>query len=239
MSGTLLPLEMHRDVLGLDPARCALKSYPSPFPEKNRMNILLDGFTTRYSKRSTDEYLRMARMIDRIAAETPGGAAVFFPSYNVLQGVVPLMKSERMLVQKEKMKPSEVGAMLRDFAKGGVLCCVQGGSYAEGIDYANGEIKCAVVVGVALEEMSMEVEALIGYYDEKFGRGWDYGYLYPGVIRAVQAAGRAIRKDEDRAIVVYMDERFRWKNYRTLLPNERYAVAEDPIPYMKKFWEEG
>ncbi|MDD2655886.1 MAG: ATP-dependent DNA helicase [Candidatus ainarchaeum sp.] len=238
MSGTLLPLEMHRDVLGLDPARCALKSYPSPFPEKNRMNILLEGFTTRYSKRSTDEYLRMARMIDRIAAETPGGAAVFFPSYNVLQGVVPLMGSGRMLVQKEKMKPSEVGAMLRDFGRGGVLCGVQGGSLAEGIDYANGEIKCAVVVGVALEEMSMEVEALIEYYDEKFGRGWDYGYLYPGVIRAVQAAGRAIRKDEDRAVVVYMDERFRWKNYRTLLPNERYAVAEDPVPYMKKFWEE-
>ena len=238
MSGTLLPLEMHRDVLGLDPARCILRSYPSPFPEKNRMNILLEGFTTRYSKRSAEEYLKMARMIDKIASETPGGAAVFFPSYNVLQGVVPLMKSERMLVQKEKMKPSEVGAMLKDFAKGGVLCGVQGGSMAEGIDYANGEIKCAVVVGVALEEMSMEVDALIDYYDEKFGRGWDYGYLYPGVIRAVQAAGRAIRKDEDRAIVVYMDERFRWKNYRTLLPNDRYAVADDPIPYMRKFWEE-
>ena len=58
------------------------------------------------------------------------------------------------------------------------------------------------------------------------------------MIRAVQAAGRAIRKDEDRAIVVYMDERFRWKNYRTLLPNERYAVADDPVPYMRKFWEE-
>lgn len=238
MSGTLLPLEMHRDVLGLDPARCILRSYPSPFPEKNRMNILLEGFTTRYSKRSTDEYLRMARMIDRIAAETPGGAAVFFPSYNVLQGVVPLMRSERMLVQKEKMRPSEVGAMLKDFAKGGVLCGVQGGSLAEGIDLCNGEIKCAVVVGVALEEMSMEVDALIDYYDEKFGRGWDYGYLYPGVIRAVQAAGRAIRKDEDRAVVVYMDERFRWKNYRTLLPDERYAVAEDPVPYMRKFWED-
>lgn len=237
MSGTLLPLEMHRDVLGLERERCVLRSYPSPFPEKNRMNILLEGFTTRYSKRSAEEYLRMAGMIDRIAAETPGGVAVFFPSYNVLQGVVPLMKSGRVLVQKERMKPSEVGAMLRDFAKGGVLCAVQGGSLGEGVDYSNGEIKCAVVVGVALEEMSMEVEALIDYYEEKFGRGWDYGYLYPGVIRAVQAAGRAIRKEGDRAIIVYMDERFRWKNYRALLPDERYAVAEDPLPYMRKFWE--
>jgi len=238
MSGTLLPLEMHRDVLGLDPARCMLRSYPSPFPEKNRMNILLEGFTTRYSKRSAEEYLKMAGMIDRIVAETPGGAAVFFPSYNVLQGVVPLMKSKRVLVQREKMRPSEVGAMLREFAKGGVLCAVQGGSLAEGVDYCNGEIKCAVVVGIALEEMSMEVEALIGYYEEKFGRGWDYGYLYPGVIRAVQAAGRAIRKDGDRAVVVYMDERFKWRNYRSLLPDERYAVTKDPAPYIRKFWEE-
>ncbi len=238
MSGTLLPLEMHRDVLGLDAGRCILKSYPSPFPEKNRMNILLEGFTTRYSRRSADEYLKMARMIDGIVRESPGGTAVFFPSYKVLEGVAPLMKSGRMLVQKGRMRPSEVGAMLRDFSKGGVLCAVQGGSLGEGVDYANGEIKCAVVVGIALEEMSMEVEALIEYYEEKFGRGWDYGYLYPGVIRAVQAAGRAIRKEQDRAVVVYMDERFRWKNYRKLLPNERYVVSDDPVVYMRRFWEE-
>lgn len=237
-SGTLLPLEMHRDVLGLDVARTTLKQYSSPFPPENRMGILLEGFTTRYSHRDPEQFKRMAEMLDRIVAATPGGTALFFPSYVVLNAIIPFMKSSPLIVQREKMKPSEIGELLKEFRERGILCCVQGGSLAEGVDYCQQEIKTAVVVGIALEEMDLEVEALIDHYEEKFGRGWDYGYLYPGVIKAVQSAGRAIRKETDRAVLIYMDDRFRWKNYRPMLPKEeRFISTPDPVPYMEKFWE--
>ena len=236
-SGTLLPLEMHRDILGLDPERTKMKAYPSPFMKNNKLNIILEGFTTRYSQRDAEQYNKMAGMLDRIIASTPGGTALFFPSYKVMGAVIPFMKARNLLVQWERMKPTEVGELLKSFRKRGTLCAVQGGSCAEGIDYNQGEIKTAVIVGIALDEMSLEVESLIQHYDGKFGQGWNYGYLYPGVTKAIQSGGRAIRKETDRAVVIYMDERFKWKNYRSMLPKEeRFTLTTAPIEYIENFW---
>jgi DNA excision repair protein ERCC-2 len=138
------------------------------------------------------------------------------------------------------MKPSEFRQMLKEFRHGGqVLCGVQGGSLAEGVDYCAGEIKTVVIVGVALDEMDVEKRALIDYYDRKFGRGWDYGYLYPGTIKALQAAGRARRKDGDRVAVVYMDERFQWGKYSWILnKDEKLVVSESPEREVRGFWKE-
>ncbi len=236
MSGTLLPLEMHRDILGLDPKRTVMKSYPSPFDRSSVVNVVTENITTRYSKRDDEGYETIAKNLDAIIAKTPGGTAIFFPSYKVLDHVMPRVLSRNLHVQKPSMKPSEVRKMLRDFKGGGVLCGVQGGSLSEGVDYCEGEIKTVVIVGVALEEMGLETRALIDYYDEKFGRGWDYGYLYPGTIKALQAAGRARRKESDRVAVVYMDERFKWGKYNWILnKNERIVVTDKPETFVEEF----
>ena len=237
-SGTLQPLEMHRDVLGLDPGRTKMKTYSSPFSKKNKLNMVLEGFTTRYSQRQPEQYKRMGGMLDKIIKSTPGGTALFFPSYKVMNSVLPFMKSRNLLLQRERMNPTEIGELLKEFQNRGTLCAVQGGSLSEGVDYSQGEIKTAVIVGIALDEMSLEIESLIEHYDEKFGQGWNYGYLYPGVTKAIQSAGRAIRKETDRAVLVYMDERFKWKNYSAMLPkDERFVLTGDPLPHMDKFWE--
>jgi DNA excision repair protein ERCC-2 len=238
MSGTLVPLEMHRDILGLDKERTIMKSYPSPFDSRNTINIITEDLTTKYSKRNVETYSAMANSLDRIIGKTPGGTAVFFPSYGVMNNVLSLMKTERLLVQSSGMKPHQVREMIKDFKKGGVLCGVQGGSFSEGVDYPEGEIKTAVVVGVALEEMDVETRALIDYYDEKFGRGWDYGYLYPGTIKALQAAGRGRRKESDRVAIVYMDERFKWNKYNWILnKDERTIVTNKPEDEVANFWK--
>jgi DNA excision repair protein ERCC-2 len=237
MSGTLLPLEMHRDILGLDPERTTMKSYRSPFDTANIVNIITENYTTKYSRRNEKEYSAMASSLDRIAGQTPGGTAVFFPSYGVMDSVIAHMKSKDLLVQSPGMKPPEVRQMIKKFRDGGMLCGVQGGSLSEGVDYSEGEIKTAVIVGVALEEMDVETRALIDYYDEKFGRGWDYGYLYPGTIKALQAAGRGRRKESDRLAVVYMDERFRWNKYNWILNKDELIVVTDrPEGAVEEFW---
>jgi len=238
MSGTLLPLEMYRDVLGLEEKRSIMKQYSSPFSKSNKLNIIVEGITTRYSRRNFEEYEKFAEKIDNIAKATPGGTAVFFASYKVMNNVLPLIKTRPIFAQRERMKPREVYEIFKRFSEeGGMLCAVQGGSLSEGIDYNKGQIKTVVVAGIALEEMGLEVEALIDYYQEKFGKGWEYGYIYPAVMKAMQAGGRAIRKHEDRAAVVYMDERFRWRNYKKLFPeDESFVISSEPEKYVKKFW---
>jgi DNA excision repair protein ERCC-2 len=238
MSGTLLPLEMHRDILGLDKERTVMRTYPSPFDKRNTVNIVANNLTTKYSRRGIEEYTAIADKTDRIISRTPGGTAVFFPSYKVMDAVLPLMRSRNLLIQKTGMKPHETRQLLKDFKDGGVLCGVQGGSLSEGVDYCEGEIKTVVIVGVALDEMGVETQALIDYYDEKFGRGWDYGYLYPGTIKALQAAGRARRKESDRVAIVYLDERFQWSKYSWILnKQERIIITDTPEDEVGRFWE--
>ncbi|MBI5051607.1 ATP-dependent DNA helicase, partial [Candidatus Micrarchaeota archaeon] len=240
MSGTLLPLEMHRDLIGLNPWRTKLKKYNSPFNEKNSMNLIVEGVTTRYSKRNYELYSEIASRLDKIIRASPDGVALFFPSYRVLNSVLPLLEGHNLLIQQESMLPSETADLIRKFKSGGVLCGVQGGSLSEGIDYSNGEIKTAVIIGIALEEPSLETNALIEYYQEKYGKGWEYGYTYPAIIKALQAAGRGIRKESDRAAIVFMDERFNWKNYKSILDDGRtFIVTSEPERYVEKFWSKG
>lgn len=238
MSGTLQPFEMHVDVLGLDKERVEAKDYPSPFPERNIINIIATSATTRYSKRNHETYATIAGEIEKIVEATPGGVAVFFPSYNVMNEVIPLTNIPKEVhTQHSNMGPHEIRALIGRFSEdGGVLCGVQGGSLAEGVDFCNEEIKTIVIVGVGLEEMSAEIEALITYYEKKFQKGWEYAYLYPGTIKALQAAGRARRKESDRVAVVYFDERFRWKNYKWIFGHAHVVTTATPSRYVKDFW---
>ena len=85
--------------------------------------------------------------------------------------------------------------------------------------------------------MSLEVEALIDYCEEKFGRGWEYGYMFPAVIKALQASGRCIRSEHDRAVAVFLDERFKWGNYQRCFPRDfSCVVTAEPEKYAKAFW---
>lgn len=242
MSATLHPMHMYRDVLGLDEKRTVMKSYPSPFPKSNKLNLIVEGTTTRYSHRNFEEFRKIGEMVDRAHAPR-GKTAVFFPSYSVLSSVLQFIKAAPKFVQNERMPPRELHKLAKEFSsQGGMLIAVQGGSLSEGLDFGNGEIKTAVVVGIALEEMNLEIKSLIDYYQGKFGKGWEYAYIYPAVTRALQSAGRAIRKDEDKAAIIYLDERFSWQNYRKLFPSdEKFAVvkAEEMGKCLEAFWADG
>lgn len=238
MSATLVPLEMHRDVLGLQKSKTVMKSYPSPFSSESLQNIICSGVTTKFTERNEDNYLKIAEKINMVDDATPGGMAAFFPSYHVMKRILPYLRNQNIFYQESNMKPKDIRCLINDFRKKqGILCGVQGGSLAEGVDYSKGEIKTVVIVGVALDEMNIETNALIDYYERKFGKGWEYGYLYPGTIKALQAAGRGRRKDSDRVAVVYMDERFKWKKYNWIFGRkDRTLLTSVPEKYVSEFW---
>jgi DNA excision repair protein ERCC-2 len=94
------------------------------------------------------------------------------------------------------------------------------GSFGEGIDLPGDFLKGVIVVGLPLTRPDLESKSLIDYYDKKFGKGWDYGYLYPAFTKAIQSSGRCIRTEKDRGVVVFLDERYAWPRYYNCFPKD-------------------
>ncbi len=246
MSGTLLPQNMYADVLGFNPGNTLLREYRSPFPLENRVSIIVPNVTTRYSKRSEFMFGKYASMISQMASIVPGNVAVFFPAYHLMDRVRGLVDEKkigkRVFVERRGMSKEERMGLHNQLVNlmdcgGGLLMGVQAGSFSEGMDYANNLLDAVVIVGLPLETPNLEVKSLIEYYDFRFERGWDYGYVYPAMNRALQAAGRCIRTEKDRGVIVFMDERFRWGNYSKCFPKEfDLIVSEMPERYIRKFF---
>jgi len=243
MSGTLVPLQMYADVLGLSLSRTVLREYSSPFPKENRLILLTPGVTTKYSERSDYMYLKYATMISSMAKDIPGNLAVFFPSYRMLETIrthLELMDhGKAILAERQDMKKDDRIQLHNQLmnAKGTFLLGVQAGSMSEGVDYANNILSAVIVVGLPLEIPNLETKSLIEYYDFKYERGWDYGYIYPAMNRALQAAGRCIRSETDKGAIVLMDERFKWHNYAKCFPADfEFTVSEIPEKYIKRFF---
>jgi Rad3-related DNA helicase len=118
---------------------------------------------------------------------------------------------------------------------------VLGGVFGEGVDLV-GERLCGVaVVGVGLPGVSLERELIRTYYESRGELGFENAYLYPGINRVLQAAGRVIRSEDDRGVVVLMDQRFTTARYATLLPAVWRPLAVPAAGHLawglRSFWE--
>ncbi|MGM5480856.1 MAG: ATP-dependent DNA helicase [Nanobdellota archaeon] len=224
MSGTLTPPDMYVKLLGFPEKQTVTKSFPSPFPEKNRLNMVIAKTSTKYTHRGAQQYKNIADTITDIINATPGNSAIFFPSYKFKDDVGAYMENvEKTIFQERKeMDQSEREDMIARFRgyhkTGAALLGVVSGSFGEGIDLPGDELKTVVVVGLPLGRPDLETKALIDYYDTKFGDGWNYGYVYPAFNKIIQSAGRCIRSKDDKGVIVFLDERFTWPRYFRCFP---------------------
>ena len=135
-----------------------------------------------------------------------------------------LEESLTIIMQHSNMNEAEREEFLQAFEQedGGTLVafCVMGGIFGEGIDLKNDRLIGAVIVGTGLPQISNEREILKQYYDKQGLSGFDYAFRYPGINKVLQAAGRVIRTQEDRGIIVLLDERFLQSDYNALYPRE-------------------
>lgn len=244
MSGTLTPQEMYADLLGIPDSR--QETFKSPFPEENELNLVVPTLTSKYSERDDDMLQKYAWYMAQSFEAVDGNCAVFFPSYQMMHQVKELLRdrTERELfVEGRRMDKEEKQDLLDEFAstkKGGnsVLLGVAAGSFGEGVDFPGEILKAVFIAGIPLKRPDIETKGLIDFLDEKFGRGWDYGYSYPAMNRAIQAAGRCIRSSSDRGVIVYMDERYDWSNYRKVFPSGHSLVtSRAPWKEIEKFFE--
>lgn len=232
MSATLEPFDFYVQLLGFDPDRTDTLSLPSPFPQENRLILAVDSVDTSYRRRP-QAYGPIAELLPELLA--PGkNVLVLFPSYRFLQEVAARLTvaSHQLLVQNYQDSDSsreEMLAALRQNRQPVALLGVLGGAFAEGVDYPGETLSQVIVVSPALPQVSPERELLKRYFDEKLGQGFAYAYLVPGMTRVVQAAGRLIRSDQDRGVIVLVCRRFLHEPYFSLLPEDwRAQVAQTP-----------
>jgi DNA excision repair protein ERCC-2 len=233
MSGTLSPPSMFGDILGMKRSRREEKEYPSPFPRRNKLVILEDKVTTAYKKRSSSMYRTMGERIVSMAGSFPGNIAAFFPSYSMLFDVKEFLWGcpKRTIVEERSMTRTDKEHLITELKRakgmgGALLLGVMGGSLSEGVDYKDNLLTGVMVIGVPFAPPSLEVRALREYFRGKFGHvlGEEYSYVYPAMNKILQAAGRSIRSESDRAVVVLMDERLREPRYLKFLPEDLRPV---------------
>jgi DNA excision repair protein ERCC-2 len=189
--------------------------------------MIVPETTTKFTRRNKDEYKKIAEVCNKIIKKIPGNVALFFPSYGLRDNIYKdlyELSNKKMIIEKPKLNKEEKENILEQFKKhkneGAVLLAVSSGSFGEGIDLPGDFLKGAVIIGLPLEKPDLETKELIEYYEEKFGKGFDYGYVFPAITKCLQNAGRCIRSETDKGVIVLLDERFAWQNYYRCLPKD-------------------
>ena len=246
-SATLTPLDYFADILG--GGKGAVKvALPSPYDPANLLVAAVTGVSTRFEDREKS-VKRIAAVIAATASARPGNYIVYFPSYDYMEKVLKAFQSKypkvTAVVQTRGMKAEEREAFLAAFRDDGKLrvgFCVLGGSFSEGVDLPGGRLIGAVVVGVGLPGLSDERNLLRDHYEATRERGYDYAYTYPGVNRVLQAAGRVIRGETDRGVIVLADDRWAEPRYKELIPEQwshiQYAKTPSELANLASdFWQ--
>ena len=242
-SATLAPMTFYRDLTGLDGEKDALLDLPSPFPPENLL-ALRCALPLRYKEREASLDRLCACLKAFIGAKT-GNYLVCFPSYAFMRQAVERCEwNARVLVQTPDMDEAARRAFLEELTPNPrettAAFIVMGGAFSEGVDLPGGRVAGAAIVGTGVPQLSLEGDTLRGLYEEKYGRGYAYAYMYPGVAKVLQAAGRVIRSERDRGAVLLIDARWTDAEHRALIPPHwRVTPARDENDIAEKlaaFW---
>jgi len=233
-SATMAPLPATKQLLGGE-AEDACFSLPSPFPPEN-LTVVRRRINTRYTAREQTAGA-VAESIAEAALCKPGNYIAYFPSYAYLRLVQrPLegLETPPLWVQTPEMSEPDRAVFIEAFTQGQepkLGLCVLGSLFSEGIDLPGDQLIGVVIVGVGLPVPSLRLRAVQDCYHRHFGDGFAYACRIPGMQKVLQAAGRVIRTETDRGIVVLLDERYYQRDYASLLPehwrlrDERMEVA--------------
>ena len=247
-SATLLPVRYYKKLLSIETDDYAIYA-DSPFPKDSRLLLIGRDVSTRYTQRGPEMYRRIASYIVGAADAKKGNYMVFFPSYRVMEEVHSVFSEKcgkiSSAVQSPFMSEEDREVVLKEFdeirEESFVGFCVMGGIFSEGIDLPEDKLIGVIIVGTGLPQVCNEREIVKQYFSGIGSDGFEYAYLYPGMNKVLQSAGRVIRTENDRGLILLLDERFSTGRYRELFPREwsnaRHCTAESLTSYMQEFWE--
>jgi Rad3-related DNA helicase len=222
----------------------------SPFDPSQISVSIMDKISTRLSERD-DTLGAVCRVIAATVSAKRGNYMIFSPSFAYSEALARIFRAKypkiKVIEQRKNMTAAEKREFLGEFEKESesylIGFCVMGGIYSEGVDLAGDSLIGAVIVGIGIPALSYEREAIAEYYQEKYEEGKQYAYIYPGMNRVFQAAGRVIRREDDRGVIVLIDDRFDDPIYKKSLPELWSGVRfiDDPKrlrEVLDEFWQE-
>ncbi len=256
-SATLLPIHYYKELLSTSKEDYAIYA-ESPFDPSNRRILLGTDVSTKYTRRDREMYRRYAWYLIRTAKAKRGNYLAFFPSYRFMEEVyeefLDMLKETEdekesnleYIMQSQYMSEEAREIFLENFEeiseRSLVGFCVMGGIFSEGIDLTEDKLIGTMIVGTGLPQVCRERELLKIHFDKLGLRGFDYAYLYPGMNKVLQSAGRVIRTDRDRGVILLLDDRFRDGRYQETFPREwkdyRMCNIENVSEEIQGFWKE-
>ena len=248
-SATLLPIDYYKSLLSRAEDDYAI--YASSCFDQSKKQVLIGQDTSsKYTNRSLQEYQRIAAYIRKAVMGRQGNYLVFFSSYKMMEDVAECFEAIKpeqveVLCQTSHMTEVQREEFLEAFEEGRedslIGFCVMGSIFGEGIDLKRDRLIGAIIVGTGLPQVCNEREILKNYYDKLKGDGFRYAYLCPGMNKVLQAAGRVIRTEEDRGIILLLDQRFTRYQYRQMFPREwsdyQLCVLNTVEERLLHFWE--
>lgn len=256
-SATLLPVRYYMEQLAGREDDYAIYA-PSPFSPENRLLMIGQNVSTKYTRRNSAEYQKIVEYIIHFIEAKIGNYLLFFPSYRMLKDIqVPLEENLRMRTEKNPalsvyrlfpqnnaMSEQDREEFLSHFQdtdnQFSIGLCVLGGIFGEGIDLTDSQLIGAVIIGTGLPMVCTENELFRKFFNNRQKDGFTYAYQYPGMNKVLQAAGRVIRTDTDRGTILLLDERFLSDSYQQLFPREWFPHHVVNLSAMdtelQKFW---
>lgn len=248
-SATLSPMEYYKTVCGCP--RAAELDLPSPYQKENLCLIAYDGLSARFSDRKQTAS-ETAYVISEAISAKKGNYLVYFSSYahmkTVFRHFSRLAQDVTVIVQKPGMSYRERRRFLSVFGddrySNVVGFCVLGGTFSEGIDLAGEKLIGAIIVGMGTPGLSAQRNIMMEYYDHTMEKGREFAYVYPGMNKVLQAAGRVIRSENDRGMVLLIDDRYGEPSVKALFPSHwrHLRYTGDPVSLrhiLGEFWTSG
>jgi len=253
-SATLLPIQYYKKLLGGEPTDYEVYA-KSTFDEDKKALLIANDVTSKYTRRSEEEFRRIAQYIYEVVRQRHGNYMVFLPSHLFLEQVYHFFREMyydanvmECIIQEDCMSEAKREEFLLRFQGNGNIdtiligFCVMGGIFSEGIDLKRDSLIGAVIVGTGIPQVGGERQLLKEYFDAQGENGFDYAYRYPGMNKVLQSAGRVIRTAEDIGVVALLDERFLEPQYRRMFPREwsQYEVVNvsQIAGRIERFWNE-
>ena len=248
-SGTLLPIGYYKRLLSTEPENYAVYAH-SVFTPDQRLLFVGTDVSSKYTRRTPEEYVRIASYIKKISLAKQGNYIAFFPSYKMMLEVEQSFEylageAVDIIIQQQNMREQHREEFLREFqevrGRSMVAFCVMGGIFGEGVDLREDQLIGAIIIGTGIPQIGGESEILKNYFDARDGNGFDYVYRFPGMNKVQQAAGRVIRTLSDVGVIALLDERFLQRDNRRLFPREwedcRMTDLERVDSLLADFWK--